>query len=136
MAKKKEKGTGKLFLTLLYDAIDNCTDIQKHFISIFLIKERPTGWYKLLFDFMNLLHRNSFFLGNLYNTIRYEVEKGFVPQDELKELKKLMSIVAAKIDYSRKAKITTIPKNMVINKKNMLPVDKILAKAKKPNKMP
>ena len=132
----KDDLSSKKIGPLLYDAIENCTDIQKHFISIFLIKERPTGWYNVLFEFMNLLHRNSFFLGNLYNTIRYEVEKGFVPKDELKKLKKLMSIVAAKIDYTRKAKITTIPKNMVINKKNMLPVDKILAKAKKPNKMP
>jgi hypothetical protein len=101
-----------------------------------LIKERPSGWYKVLFEFMNLLHRNSFFLGNLYNTIKDEVKKGFVPEDELNDLKILMSVVAAKIDYASKAKITTIPRNMVINKKNMLPVDKILAKAKKQNKMP
>lgn len=132
----KDDLSSKKIGPLIFDAVENSTHIQKHFISIFLIKERPSGWYKVLFDFMNLLHRNSFFLGNLYNTIKDEVKKGFVPDDELNDLKILMSVVAAKIDYARKAKITTIPRNMVINKKNMLPVDKILAKAKKPNNMP
>lgn len=109
---------------------NNDSEIQKHFLSLFLIRERPLGWYKELFTFMNLLHRNSFLLGDLYSSIDDEIEKGFVSDDDLLELKKLVYVVVAKHDNAPKQKLTEIPKNMTINERNRLPIDKILASRK------
>ena len=110
----------------------NTSEIQKHFLSLFLIKERPIGWQNELFEFMNLLHRNSFLLGDLYNALDNEIKKGFVSDNDLMKLKKIVCIVVAKHKYAPKTKIKEIPMNMTINKMNKLPIDKILASGKSP----
>jgi hypothetical protein len=116
---------------LVFDCLENSkSELQKHFLSLFLIRERPIGWYKELFVFMNLLHRNSFLLGDLYNSIKGELDKGFVSENDSKELKKLLNIVVAKNEYAPKTKISEIPKNMTINEMNKLPIDKIFAAGK------
>lgn len=104
--------------------------IQKHLLSIFLIRERPFGWHKEVHAFMNLLHRNSFLLGDLYSSIKNEIERGFLSEIDLMELKKLVNIVVAKHENAPKVKISEIPKNMTINEKNKLQIDKINASRK------
>ncbi len=101
---------------LVFDCLrNNKSLIQKHFLALFLIKERPIGWYKELFGFMNLLHRNSFMLGDFYGTIRMESERGFVSEEDTNQLKGLVNIVVAKHKYAPKVKLTEIPKNMTIS---------------------
>ncbi len=46
------------------------------------------------------------------------------------ELKKLVNIVVAKHENAPKVKISEIPKNMTINEKNKLQIDKINASRK------
>lgn len=117
---------------LIFECIDNCKSIiQKHLLSLFLIKERPIGWRPKLFEFMNLLHRNSFILGDLYNLIDNEIQRGFVSDNDLNELKMLLKIVVAKHKYAPKVKLTEIPKDMTINEENKLQIDKILSAGKK-----
>ena len=79
---------------------------------------------------MNQLHRNSFILGNLYNSMKNEIEKGFVSENDSNELKRLVNIVVAKHEYAPKIKISEIPKGMTINEINKLPIDKIIAAGK------
>jgi len=79
---------------------------------------------------MNLLHRNSFILGDIFSQLEKEIRMGFVSNAELKELKELMDIVFAKHKYGPKAsegKVKPIPTNMTINEMNELPIDKIIA---------
>lgn len=116
---------------LLFKNLDeNPSEIQRHFIALFLCKERPEGWYNALFKFMNLLHRNSFYLGDLCDCIKDEIEKGFISSEEMFDLKKLINIVDAKInDSPKKSKIKEkgIPKGMTINEANRIPIDRIRA---------
>lgn len=65
---------GPLANRVLTGAIDN---VQKQFLARFLIHERPTGWYKAVFEYMNLLHRNSFYLWDLSGAINSEYDLGF-----------------------------------------------------------
>ena len=109
---------------------DNPSILQKHFISLFLIKEKPDGWYNQLFDYMNLLHINSFYIRDLYSAVTNEIKNGFLSDTELLNLKNLTLIVNAKLKYAPKGKTKSIPKNMIVNKKNELPIDKILASSK------
>lgn len=105
----------------------NASLLQKHFISLFLIKERPDGWYDHIFNYMNHLHVNSFYLRDLYDTITDEIKNGFLDSQETSHLKTLMLILNAKIEYAPKGKVKAIPQNMIMNAKNVLPIDKILA---------
>jgi hypothetical protein len=132
----KDDLSSKKIGPLLFDCLKNCQSIiQKHFICLFLIKERPVGWCKALLEFMNLLHRNSFFLGDLFGMITDEIEKGFVSQDDSKELETLLKVIAAKHEYGSKIKLSKIPKNMIINEQNRVPIDKILSAGRSRNKV-
>jgi predicted MPP superfamily phosphohydrolase len=115
----------------------NKSEFQKHLLSLFLVQERPLEWYNELFNFMNLLHRNSFILGGLFDALNKEIKEGFISTtDELIKLKELMKIVIAKHKYGPKDKVKEIPMNMTINEANKLPIDKIIASGsdKKPFK--
>lgn len=122
---------------LVFDCLESCKSImQKHFLCLFLIKERPEGWNGELFTFMNLLHRNSFILGDLFTSIEDKIEKGFLSGSDSKELKTLLKIVAAKHEYAPKSRMGKIPKDMTINEENKLPIDKILAVGKSHKSIP
>ena len=110
---------------------NNPSEIQKHFICLFLIFERPVGWDKVLFDYMNKLHVNSFYLGDINSCILHELEKGFITKNESTQIKVLLKIVDAKISYAPKGKKKPIPQNMIVSSRNELPVDKIISYSKK-----
>lgn len=112
------------------------SEMQKHFISLYLIKEKPDGWKKVLFEHMNLLHRNSFYLGDIYSTLDNEIANGFISTNEINQIKSLMSIVVAKHKNApkiSKSKAKVIPPNMTLSKKNKLPLDVIIAARKRKN---
>lgn len=119
---------------LLFESMENnSSEIQRHFISLFLLQEKPDGWHKELFEHMNILHKNSFYLGNLSIRLKTEIKYGFNSSKELSDLKDLNAIVVAKHPSKRinsKHKTKTIPKNLTMNKKNKLPIDKIRAAGK------
>jgi predicted MPP superfamily phosphohydrolase len=127
----KDDLSSKKIGPLLFEFLKNKEpEIQRHFLAHFLIRERPIGWYTELFDFMNLLHRNSFYLGDLYDVLNHEIQKGFVSNSDLKDLQKIAYIIIAKHQTGPKEKIeniNAIPSNMTINEENKLPIDKILA---------
>lgn len=125
------KKIGPLFYEILEN---NYPELHRHFISLFLIKEKPIDWQKKLFNYMNLLHRNSFYLGNLNSELSEELKIGFITKEERSELKKLRSIVVAKHKYAPKHGKKRVPNNMAINQKNILPIDKILASQDKNRK--
>ncbi len=108
--------------------------MQKHFVSLLLIKEQPDGWLKEITNHMNLLHRTSFYLGDIYNTIRIEIDKGYNSENSIHQLRSLLSVVCAKQEVApkiSKANKGNLTKEPVIDEKNKLKVDKIIASRKK-----
>lgn len=131
----KDDLSSKKIGPLLYETHKTIeSEMQKHLISTFLIKEKPKHWEEELFEHMNLLHRNSFFLGALNTLLGEEIEFGFNSKREIQKIKNLMNIVVAKHDNAPKKKIKEIPPNMTVNIKNKLPVDLIIASQKNKNK--
>lgn len=130
----KDEISSKKIGPLFFENLNNSeSELQRHFISIFLIKEKPDGWHKKMFEYMNLLHRNSFYLGNLSERLKSEIKHGFVSSTELGDLRSLRSIVLAKHENSPRASKTrpiNIQKHLSISETNKLPVDKILAAGK------
>ena len=127
----KDDLSSKKIGPILFESLqNNPSTIQKHFIARFLIKERPIGWHRIIFNHMNTLHPNSFYLGDLYNTVVNELKNEFISDEELGYLKKLISVVDAKVQYSPKKKKNFIENNLRISDKNKLPIDKIYASSK------
>ncbi len=112
----------------------NSSELQALLILHFLISEKPNGWNQIVFDFMNLLHRSSFFLGSVFKAINYQLAYGFLSQEEEAKLNLLKLIVRAKHRTRPKKVPRTIPDNMTISTNNKLPLDKIIAKSKGPEK--
>jgi len=125
---------GPLVSALLTGDID---DIQKHFLAHFLIRERPAGWFHAVFEYMNLLHRNSFYLWELSGAVNGELTLGFASDYEKRRLKQLSEVVVAKhVEGSRKkgSKRESLPPGQAISSRNRLPIDKILAAARRQSK--
>ncbi|MFO7606104.1 MAG: metallophosphoesterase [Desulfurivibrionaceae bacterium] len=125
----KDNLSSKKIGPLIFDILNSdVTPFQKLLISRFLISEKPDGWHKTLYGFVNLLHRNSFLLGDIHRAIQFELEHGYLGDDDTPKLKSLMSIVLAKHKYfTKKPKSQRIMHVDLINEKNKLPIDKIRA---------
>jgi len=131
----KDDISSKKIGLLFYEILENdYPELHRHFISLFLIKEKPIGWYKVLFKYINILHRHSYYLGDIDNTLAEEIKNGFITKDEKTNLKRLRSIVIAKHKHAPKHEKKIVPHNMAISEKNILPIDKILASQDKKNK--
>lgn len=124
----ESKKIGKLFFKLLKDGT---TELQKHFISIFLLEVRPSGWFDNLLEHINRLHPSSYYLGNMLSSIKSEIQLGSIRGSEEAQLKQLLGAILAKRRYASKAlqnRTKEIPPNMVISEENKLPIDKLLTK--------
>jgi hypothetical protein len=117
------KKIGPLFEKVLND---RRSDLQSHLVCLFLIKEKPTGWVDILFDYMNLLHPNSFYLGDITREIENELKNCFNTDEDCFGLKKLGQLIMAKHKYSSKRHKNENLKN-VISENNKLQIDKILS---------
>jgi len=120
---------------LIYDNFhNNPSDIQRHFIGIYLIKEKPLGWAKEIFEFMNLIHKNSFLISDLKRVLEFELKFGFISEEEKRIIKVLLQIIVAKhknIRSYRKYKLY-IPNGFIINANNKIPYDQIFSQDRKP----
>lgn len=130
----KDELTSNKIGPLIYQNIyKNKSQLQILLILHFLITERPEGWNKVLYSFMNLSHRNSFFLGSLFKLINKQLAIGFISQDDESKLNLLNTIVRAKYRTSSKKVPRSIKPEMIVNKVNKLPLDKIVARKKGPD---
>lgn len=101
--------------------------LQKHMMSLFIATVRPIGWYEATLSYINLLHPRSFYLGDMLGTLTSEVTHGDLEQAEEPALKKLTRAILSKREYAPKVSGNKeIPPNMVLNRENMLPIDKLL----------
>jgi hypothetical protein len=131
---KDELSSKKIGPLIFQNIYKNRSQLQILLILHFLINERPVGWNKVLYEFMNLSHRNSFFLGSLFKGINHQLALGFTSREDEAKLNLLKSIVRAKYRTSSKKIPRSIPPDMIINESNKLPLDKIVAKKKGPER--
>lgn len=127
----KDNLSSKKIGPILFNNLNNnASEIQRYFIALFLIYERPDGWFEEVLNYMNLLHSHSYYLGNICNSLEHEIKNGFISDNEFGKLKVLEAIVVAKHKSAPKSKIDQIPSDMIINEKNKLHIDTILAAGK------
>lgn len=131
---KDDLSSGKIGPLVAALLAGNSADIQKHFLAHFLVRERPEGWYKAVSEYMNLLHRNSFYLWDISNAVDSELKLGFTTPEEEHQLKWLTEVVVAKhVEGPRKkgSKMERLRPGQAISPTNKLPIDKIRAAGRK-----
>ena len=69
---------------------------SKHTLNLLLIKKRPNNWHTKIEEYINLEHKNSFYLLDLYKCLRYEYKYGFMSQQNLTTTAQLLKRCMAK----------------------------------------
>jgi hypothetical protein len=101
--------------------------LQKHMIALFIVTVRPEGWNEMIFNYINMLHPRSFYLGNIFSKLTYEVTHGDLEHDDEHELKHLTRSVLSKREYAPKESATKeIPPNKLLHEENKLSIDKLM----------
>lgn len=82
---------------LLYDNLDNeMNPIRKHELALFLVFERPNGWKEQIAKYISSVHKNSFYLYDIFNALRSQYKFSFASNKELSEMKYLIKMGIAK----------------------------------------
>ncbi len=82
---------------LLYDNLKKETNpIRKHELALFLVFERPNGWKEQIAKYISLIHKNSFYLFDIFNALRSQYKYSFASAKELSEMEYLIKMGLAK----------------------------------------
>ncbi len=94
---------------LLFDHLNNETDeLKRHQIALLIIIERPKNWKGPIQNYIEILHKNSFYLLDLYNTLQTQYEYGFLTSHDKKELRLLIKASLAKHNFGSTSKSNRI----------------------------
>lgn len=107
---------------LLYDSLQKENNsIRKHQMVLFLIFERPNGWKKQIENYISEIHKNSFYLFDIFNVLRSQYMYSFATIHELNEIAYLIKSCLAKHQKGIKSPgVTAIRKipDSIIPKRN------------------
>jgi len=82
---------------LLFDHFSNeKNELKRHKLALLFIFEKPRGWKKQIEDYIGSISKNSFYLFDIFNTLKAQYRFGFVSTSELNEMKYLIKMVFAK----------------------------------------
>lgn len=88
---------------LLYKHMDSeKNEFIRHALNLLIIKKRPKGWYSHIEKCILAENKNSFYLWDMYTTLRTEYSYSFSSNSTLSMLGKLIKITAAKHDLGVK----------------------------------
>lgn len=101
--------------TFLYNHIkQEENELLIHTLNLLIINKRPKLWETHLEKYIESEHKNSFYLSDIYKTLRAEYQYSFSSTVDLKKIEKLMKACIAKHEFGIKK----------ISKKSMANVDK------------
>jgi predicted phosphodiesterase len=72
----------------------------KHVLALIECKAKPTGWKKSILGYISQLHKNSFYLGDLYNNLRGNYSNDLLTLHEQKDTEYLIKACWAKHNTS------------------------------------
>jgi len=88
---------------LLYDQFLKETNaLKKHQLALLLIFTRPRDWKKHIEAYISSIHKNSFYLYDLVNSLRARYKFDFASVQELKEIEYLLKMGLAKHEFGDK----------------------------------
>ena len=106
---------------LIYDHLKNESDkLKTHSLMLLTAIERPEDWRKHIESYINSLHKNSFYLFDVFNLLRTCYRFDFASDKELNEISYLTKMGIAKHEFgNRKTQIKDIKKisNSVLPKR-------------------
>jgi hypothetical protein len=71
-------------------------ELSSHELMLVLMRKRPRNWSHEIERYIGSLPRNSFFLFDVYHTLRGQYKYAFASNQTLNEIEKLIKVAAAK----------------------------------------
>ncbi len=107
---------------LLYEMFKNEERaLPKHELALFLVYERPNGWKNMIGEYISSIHKNSFYLFDIINSLRSQYRYSFSTQKELNEMEYLIKMGFAKHEKGIKSpgrkSIENIPSSVIPQRK-------------------
>ena len=108
---------------LLYDNISKESNpLLKHELALLLVFERPNGWRDQIANYISLIHKNSFYLFDIFNALRSQYKFSYATNKELSEMEFLIKMGIAKHELGVKnpgiQSIKKIPSSVLPQRKN------------------
>lgn len=89
---------------LLYDNLSKeCNPLRKHELALFLVFERPNGWKEQIANYITSIHKNSFYLFDIFNALRSQYKYSYANNKELLEMEYLIKMGIAKHELGVKS---------------------------------
>jgi len=93
---RNELSSGKI-APLIYNLMDSSVNsLQKHFLSIFLIFERPNKWHEKIDKYIADLDKNNFYMSDVLNHLRYIYKYSHLSSVDVSHFKNLIKKCYAK----------------------------------------
>ena len=70
--------------------------LMKHELALLLVLERPNGWKEDIKKYISNINKNSFYLFDIFNTLRSQYKYSFASSKEISEMKYLIKMGIAK----------------------------------------
>jgi Calcineurin-like phosphoesterase len=84
---------GPLFLDVFNNEV---VHLKKHELALFLISQRPKGWVFAIQDYISSIQKNSFYLLDVYRSLRTQYRYSHVNYQTLSDIKRLIQMAATK----------------------------------------
>lgn len=72
--------------------------IVRHIIALLICHSRPQGWTEMILDYIGTIHKNSYYLGDLYSNLQNNYSIQFMSGMELGQTERLIKACWAKHD--------------------------------------
>ncbi len=87
----------KKMTSLLYNHISNePSEFKRHLLNLLLINKRPKKWDTHIESYIISSNKNSFYLHDVYQSLKAEYKYSFASESNLKTMEKLLKITATK----------------------------------------
>jgi len=112
--------------TLLFDQLNNEEDeVRKHELIRLIIMEMPNNWQDQVHNYISTIPKNSFYLFDVYKSLRIQYSYGFVSNKTLLKLSHSIKMCIAKHELGIKSPgikaINKIPDSMLPSRKIEFP---------------
>jgi len=94
----------KKMSSLLYNhSKEEDCNFKKHLLSLLILNKRPKDWEKHIERYIINEHKNSFYLLDIYGTLRAEYKYSFASNVNLKHMERLIKVCVTKHDLGIKS---------------------------------
>lgn len=99
---------------LLHEYLKHESDeLKRHQVALLILSERPKNWKVAINEYIEILHKNSYYLYDLYTFLQQQYDYGFLTNAEVHDIRSLLKATLSKHNFGSTAKSNRIPDSTI-----------------------